>query len=380
MGSYTRRIVILAISGLGFGCSSMTAELVSMRSEETNVRDYSHYNPASISYFLPMSIVSITVRRDSAGVHFIDDPMLRKVPDGRFLYRTNLHLSAFSSDDIAITTSASGFLATVTTTLDDKTGDVVKYIASSIITLLTGVPGDKVALVGTRAFEATAPIVFKASFNPTDENQRRRLNEELRRQFGLEIRLEPLLGNDASTASSTSGSIPAPGASAPVGSADGILYRPALPYLLTVLYNNDVQSQHVITVENEAPLLNIPIQRTAFVKRVNTIILTDGVPTSVTFNKPSEALAVVSIPYDIFNAFLRALSQIVPLATTGVNNDQALLDARAKYLTTLMQYEAARQKYEDSQGGSSSDERAADGTRSNSGGSIADPGDQAPFD
>jgi hypothetical protein len=150
MGSYTRRIVILAISGLGFGCSSMTAELVSMRSEETNVRDYSHYNPASISYFLPMSIVSITVRRDSAGVHFIDDPMLRKVPDGRFLYRTNLHLSAFSSDDIAITTSASGFLATVTTTLDDKTGDVVKYIASSIITLLTGVPGDKVALVGTR--------------------------------------------------------------------------------------------------------------------------------------------------------------------------------------------------------------------------------------
>ena len=379
-------------------CSTLSTEDVNLADATGNLKPGAPSDPASGYYLLGKSLLSIEVRR-SGNVIFIDEPKITKIADAEHVYQIRTHLSAFSDDHFEIDTNADGTLNKIKTTAVDKTGDIIKTVGSFVITLLTGVPSNLDP--GNRAlFDQDAPVELRLSFDPSDQGDVIRVNEALRKG-GYSLRIEacslgwepPHAGTHQSATRQENTPLKRPAVrcdSPPVrdevsskirtGTAPsevGVVYRPALPWRITVTEGalGLIQSQHVANIENRAPLLSIPLHRSAFVNRVNEITFDKGLPTKVDFNKPSEVLAFVSIPLDILNSVLKSISQIIPLAGANFTAQNTLLEQQKAYYENLLALEKAKADYEASRSGSS----GGTGGENNGAGDAGDSdvGDQA---
>src|SRR5262249_47040002 len=81
--------------------------------------------------------------------------------------------------------------------------------------------------------------------------------------------------------------------------------------------------------------------RAAFVTKTTNVTFVDGVPSDLHDEKPSELLAIVSAPRDVFDAFITSLSQIIALRVDLSGQEAALANQK---VATIEAERALREK------------------------------------
>jgi hypothetical protein len=132
---------------------------------------------------------------------------------------------------------------------------------------------------------------------------------------------------------------------------DGIVYRPSLPYIIT-LAHKPVKNEETIQLvrrdvfylPNEAPIESIGLKRAALVQKKQKISFTKGKLTEVNITKPSEALDFVQIPIDVLKSIASIPTTLVQYRynyssenATLYQNLQRELEDRQKYIEYLQQ-------------------------------------------
>lgn len=297
------------------------------------------------SYPLPMSLITLTIKQETGkeNSYYITEPTVKKVPDPRMLFSLDFSESITSSDSIKVERDENGFLKKVTLGADDKSTEIIKAIANTVLTLLSGVPvgvgGEPRADIAV----ATDQVVFQRVIDPLDEKARQEVNNIIKK-FGFSIVINPLKETGKRASDIIVENVDE-------GGKGGLYYRHPIPYLLEV--NKTVPAtgvsftvaEYMLYLENKAPLIRIDTSRTFFAKKDITLNFAQGQLVDSEIKKGSELLNIVSIPYDIANAIVSLPTKILQLKidTTGkektlIDNNKAIIDSQTQLMETQRKY------------------------------------------
>jgi hypothetical protein len=100
-------------------------------------------------------------------------------------------------------------------------------------------------------------------------------------------------------------------------------------------------AQNYFWAQDDRYLSILPTNRGFLVQRSVAYTFANGQPTGVTDSRPSEALALVSLPGTVVGSFFSGVTSAFTNAQTVTNGKAALLNAQTAYLTALANYNAA---------------------------------------
>lgn len=251
----------------------------------------------------------------------------RYVPDPHHRFVVSHRPNLFSSDDIRVVVGKDSLLDLVEVTSEDKSVEVVRKLIET---------GKNVARIAAQAGGTRSTpeeeVIFKASLDPTSDIEVAKINQALQQVEGGPY--EVSLTDRSPPGSKQVNSTYASGGTA--GRAfEGIVFRPALAYGLRLSRQNIVQEVATVLLPNEAEILHMPVNRSAFVKKVQKLDFNEGLLVEATLKKPSEALGAVEIPLEISRALLALPGEIVAdnvAALKGAQNlsSQAVSTAQAE--------------------------------------------------
>lgn len=238
------------------------------------------------------------------------------VPDKRQRFAVSYKPNILSDDDIKVVVGKNSLLDLVEVTSEDKTVEVVKKLIEI---------GKNVARIAAFAGGAQpAPaeeVLFKASFDPTSDVEVWKINQALQQVEGgpYEVSLTDRSPPSSKQVSSTY----LPGST--IGRHfQGVVFRPALAYGLSLSRKNMVQEVATVLLPNEAEILYMPVNRSAFVKKVQKLDFNEGMLVEAVLKKPSEALGAVEIPLEITRALLALPGEIVADNVAALKSNQDL--------------------------------------------------------
>lgn len=109
----------------------------------------------------------------------------------------------------------------------------------------------------------------------------------------------------------------------------GICYRLPERYTISFEFSNGRKFEKFISLPT-GPIVAIPISGSEAVEKVHNIKFSEsGVPTEVTVQKPSEALAWASRPLDVAKALLSVPAELLQLKVDISDKEKALIESRA---------------------------------------------------
>jgi hypothetical protein len=121
---------------------------------------------------------------------------------------------------------------------------------------------------------------------------------------------------------------------------EGICYRPKEPFRIDYGVGS-IRRSRIVEIPNEAPLIGIDIRRALFVEKVINIEFdADGFLQEVRIGKPSETLAVSSLPLAVIDAIATGLAPRLDYLNRQVEfarRDAALIQAEASLQQTRRQ-------------------------------------------
>lgn len=315
--------------------------------------------------------------------------VLPSVADTRYRYLANLKHYATRSDKLNLKTTAAGLLSTTAATAEDQSAQILVTLAKSLAAaggVVPSIPPVGIMKSGkvrrpelpARAAEyidcgsgmrrlATAepaPFTFEYVFDPTAETVEEAIAKEGK---VTRVTLPPwqyvesslcALGADYSFAWQSIGPTAKSEEPAKEANADGwagLFYRRLLPYRLDVYKGNRVPVEnelatwesfsHLKTVQLELPNSSPPelltLMGTAFARRVFDTEFQEGLLIAHTEERPSEALSVVSIPYDIAKSIVSIPAEIISLKIDYSSKETALVEAQTKLFQAQKAYQDA---------------------------------------
>lgn len=312
-----RLFSLMAVSILG-GCS--TVDSYPANNPRTRPDQY-NTGQASGSYYLPKHLVKATFTGTASQptVTFAT----RAVADSKAEMRTGMNLSGFSDDTIKIS-YANGMLDQVSSVNDDKTADILINIAKTAGAFLD-------EQLGTRSVE----------FDPYDRLQTRMANEIIRKTypgFCIDVELSAGVWNGCQEAAG----LRAEYVASPLPRLPGIYYRRAVPHLIRLLKGGRPYQMESVLMANASPIYRVDIKRTAFVKRETLVKFKDGELTNVEVTKPSEGVAIASLPISIVSAIIAGPVDALTQRKAVQEARAALYTAQANTLKERVALEKAR--------------------------------------
>ena len=295
-------LVFVALLG---GCNAITSTQINSFETRQPIAD-------GISYFLPKSMLRATVVEAADKSRNI---IVEKfdTQDETLHFLASVHLSAFSSDIINIETTNSGLLKAVTTDLTDQTVENVEKFSKLLFSSITGVPTTENRKLPDGA-GIPAATLLSIEFDPFVPGQLVDANQKLAK-YGYCIVVagesNPLPGNVCERVLSNADDtqFESPYGSFVAAHSHGLYYRrPIYERVHIFRKKSDGYSEvwsSVETFANRSALLEVRLDRRAFI-RMNTVLTFDaGVLTKVEITKPSEVLASLSLPITILDAVLK---------------------------------------------------------------------------
>lgn len=299
---------------------------------------------ATVYYYLPESIIKIhsvvkvaviynsdsTLNGSSRVIEQSFTTTSEMIADTKELLALNYKPNALMADEIKLAVNAKGLLETVNITTEDRTPEIIATLAAAPQTILGINSGQaKAADIIIKIKEYTTDFALKASDISTTK-----------KLIGWNLIVLNELGeNDflniaADFEINTVEAAPAPKTVSElmnnndksVSETNGILTRPIKNLQLNIESKISTLSKALpvtIQVADAGKLLNIPVNRTAFVKRINKIGFSDGMLISNEINKPSSVEGFVSIPINIAKAVVSIPGQLV---TFKIDNTKRLAD------------------------------------------------------
>lgn len=324
----TRCLAALAAAGLG-GCAIVKSVPGVHGTEGT-------------AYMLPRALLPVELSFDGIGFDLsVKPPITTGDPDQTYvLQRTG---NIFTADTVTISVDRdTNLLTAVDVKSDDKTGQI-------LTTLVTGLQGQK-AEQGKTA--SGAQVVFNEVFDPgwprsTMDRFNARLQDAAKAAVTTQAQ-ESGCGESVAAAAAeackglarlganldvqalnvtTEG--PEPRQAKPADCSAGFCYRINVPHLVRLEGPGVSRSQHV-GLPNHSPTFVMMLERWAFVRTTHEVKLQAGMVTSVTTDRPSSALAVAALPFDIAKGAVSAASELIQLKVDLSGKEKALSDARIK--------------------------------------------------
>lgn len=332
-----RLILVLCLSAVTVSCSVM-------RSAPNKGDKPASYHSGG-AYSLPMTMMTLTVKSNDKGDITVDQPTLTRVPDGKMLFNLDYLADITSDDTFKVELDESGFLKQVTVAADDKKGPIIEILASTVLTLMTGIPVNvgELSQNDKRALVNRGGILLQQTINPNDDVELRHLNTRLLK-YGLSVDVA-LFGTGQNTEK-----LPPSNDSS---DRTGIFYRPLRPYIVSIKAQDkstqdwETFGAYIIHTENASPLISVDISRSYFVKRETTLMFNKGILTSAELKKPSEILGLVKIPLDIANAIVDIPARLLQFRidysnkqTSLVENQKKLIEAQRNLLDVIEQEKA----------------------------------------
>lgn len=247
----------------------------------------------------------------------------KAVPDKRQLIETGLLLSPNSLDDIKVTVDDNGLLLKVSAVADDKSKDVLETIVKTVSSPLF------------RDAKIPDEILFETEFDPFDPRESREINAYLFRRFRscIEVEVEPGRWSPGCPLSQSLNrkkfDLKPPEITVP---SPGIYYRRPIAHRVHITSGGRTKKMTMENFSNWSPLLRLDIDRTTFVRRETTIVVEDGVPTSIQVKKNSEALEVASLPLKLAAAPIAAVTEAFNTRQKVYDAETNLLNAQASAL------------------------------------------------
>ncbi|MFC0513370.1 hypothetical protein ACFFGT_04135 [Mucilaginibacter angelicae] len=236
------------------------------------------------------------------------------VPDTKFSFKLEYSANYFSNDEFKISTGPTGLLDSISTTTEDRLGNIIGLTAdvpSKILSIQQTALGLIPPPTGNQASETRT---FNKSFFLSARDIRKgkavcswfinadgQINKTTEADASFIIEFSPER-NERVSANSISPSA-------------GIFTRPLKTIIMTVRpKSRSTNRQGIVKTEIQIPdvtrLINIPVKRSPFVKRVNTPKFSNGMITGNFMNKPSEVEGFLSIPINIGKALVSIPGQL----------------------------------------------------------------------
>ena len=116
--------------------------------------------------------------------------------------------------------------------------------------------------------------------------------------------------------------------------SEGICYRPLKHYDLVFTKSGTEYYRNHLLLPAKDTILSIDVSRAIFVEKITKIDFEDGLLTQVDIDKPSEALAVVTLPLEILNSIIKIPTELIQFKINTINKDKELLEAQKQHIET----------------------------------------------
>ncbi len=338
----------------------LTGALSSCTVVKTNYSSNSK-KAATVYYYLPESILKIKSTVKVAVVYNSDDSTLNgssriieqsfgttaeMIADTKDLLSLNYKPNALMSDEIKYGVNTKGLLETVNITTEDRTSDIIVKLAEApqiILGTSSGAARAPKTIVKIKEFSADFIVKASAISNtPLSINWQIVLINELGKDEFLTIQGDfKISSQDIMPNASTLSNLVNNGAAAsPIDEMEGIFTRPLKNVQLKFEstssgFNNSLPTN--ITIADNSKLIIIPVNRTAFVKRVNKIAIQDGIIQSNEITKPSSVEGFISIPINIAKAIVSIPSQLVQFKFDNTKRLDDLEKAKLNYEKSIQE-------------------------------------------
>lgn len=270
------------------------------------------------------------------------------LPDPSRTYALCYNPSAFSDDDLTIKGSASGLLSEIAITADDRADDVVRKVAEGVVEVaklasLVGTPGlrSQSDPTGTRTRDDLAlctgekNFAFSVLIDPTNVTQSKEVIAKALRDRGVPQSCLTFDAQDVPQSNGTAAPVFDDPSEVTRLCSQGACYRRAWPVVFTVTEKSTSQgSSFVAQIPNSGPIGVVDFKRALFVKVEASAKFDQGMLTSFTYKKPSEVLAVASLPVDV-------LKSLVSIPTAAFETQAGQLEAAAELVTAQAALQSA---------------------------------------
>lgn len=324
---------------------------------------------ATVYYYLPESIIKIKsvvkvavaynpsdstiIKNGSSVIEQTYDVSSEIVADTKDLLSLNYKPNALMSDEIKYAVNAKGLLETVNITTEDKLPEIIKRIAEAPAGIFKAeFDGIKGPLIKIKEYSREF-IVKAATINENESYVQWNLiveNELTQNGFDIVNASFTIASPDIKVNNQTLAEIINTEKNSNETEMNGILTRP-LKNVRLALKSAEIKGEANLPVNvviaDETKLIVIPVQRTAFVKRVNKISIKDGVILSNEITKPSSVEGFIGIPIGIAKSIVSIPAQLIQFRfdnTTRLNKLEAAKLTYEKSLEASEKYAQEKQK------------------------------------
>lgn len=299
-------------------------------------------------YFLPRGRVRVVGEPQNEGGYKITISRFN-VPDVGSRYFLKQNFNAFFDDHTVLEVDDQGLLATVNVTSEDKTSEIIDKVTETVISVakiaanVSGGLAPRSAAMGADA-EPFVPKPFNCTFDPLKP---------------AEVRAAQAGVDNAGFALTVGNGGDSPAAAGPVReklSRDGVYHRPPRLVHVTITAGKAagtaVLERTTVRVPDPDQIAVLSLSRPFLVKKTTNLEFAAGDLKKVDFSKPSEALALVSIPASVAAKVAEAIPSIIEVrdarANAGLTAEKARLDARKAAIDSELALRASRKALEES--------------------------------
>ena len=307
-GAFMRsfRVVSLLVAAAVAGCSPFSSDHEGL--DPSMLGSDKHFQ----SYYVPKTLLTATIT--STGKENTITLGWERIADRDYLFKVNYQRSIVHDDDLMIETEGKGFLSKGTANSKDRAADIVESAVKILMTNIGGTPfTGKLRSLPTAGLDEKHVLTVQLDpFDPGDLDGNNRLLREHGYCIAMRDRLDAMLpGSCGPGGGKGDGLAPAAGhrlVSWPQ-SGQGFFYRRPIEHKIVVYKRTGGRWSPIWAgshrFEQQAELLEIKVDRGAFIEQKASLTFSEGVLANYTMNKPSELLGFMQIPTVIVNAVVQ---------------------------------------------------------------------------
>jgi hypothetical protein len=301
--------------------------------------------PAELVYALPAAAIELTAsakvvvtKNTKTGqiiasklIELSFQPAVTIQPDANTLFALNYVSSGFMNDEVSFAVNADGLLENISTTTEDRLANIIADITEVPAQVLTSklkaaefVASDKNAPVD----QTTETREFTRDFHILSSEI-----EQGKSERDWQLNIDGDIGHHAITLNASfavdfeKGQRNKFEVKQEHKKIDGILTRPLHLVRMIIAANDpaialELSTGYEIRIPDTSRLINVPIKRSAFVKRINTPKFHSGLLIENYINKPSEFEGLVAIPINIGKALVSIPAQLLTFTVKNKNAAQ----------------------------------------------------------
>jgi hypothetical protein len=295
------------------------------------------------AYSLPKAVLDVKLT-DSKGNLILTIGEPEYIPDEHHTYFLEYRPNAFASDTVELTIDPkTNLLQTVNATAEDKTSQVIVELAKAaakvaMIAQAAVEPGGEVVIFERKIDPAndTAVAALVHDMNTFAKGHAVRMYEKNKCSPKPEKEKEDECASYAILQQNTKISFtvhkPAPLKAEPADCSAGVCYRVPAPYGIEFMFNDQYTYGTIVNLPNDRPAVVLPLNRTAFVKRVNNADFEHGMLKKAHFEKPSEALEIASLPDTVITAIFSSISTLIQAKIDLSDKEKGLAQSQTALL------------------------------------------------